>query len=479
MENDIDLDLQPTQFFTDSADVLAWINNTKDTAKRYVTSRRDRICKLTDATQWRYIPTHLNPADIGTRPISVENLQKSDWIKGPDFLHQNILAIPDITENQPTHHVLFTAPSRSFFLTKTRFATENITTGAMWKQLVADAQTDHQFPDEKAASRHVEKQMQLAAWPHGLSSIKKLKPHLKRQIMTKTPFIDPHDGLLKVGGRLELSDLTFGRKHPTLIPDTETGDALIGYLHSLIDHQGRKVSSATIRENGYYPVGGRKRIDRIIAPCIYCRILRAPTMTQKMADLPEHRLHRTPPFYHCGIDVFGHFLIRHGKPTRANPGTQKVWVLLFSCLYSRAVHLEILDSMDTPSFKMAFQRFQAVRGECAYLRSDAGSNFVGARNEQGELSDDLVNQVKTNWEQQGKTWDLNPPLASHFGGVWERAIGQVRQIIEGYLVPKEQRLLSREEFHTMLLHAARVVNSTPLFDPPEDPNDPEPITPIA
>ena len=77
-------------------------------------------------------------------------------------------------------------------------------------------------------------------------------------------------------------------------------------------------------------------------------------MTQKMADLPEHRLHRTPPFYHCGIDVFGHFLIRHGKPTRANPGTQKVWVLLFSCLYSRAVHLEILDSMDTPSFKMAF-----------------------------------------------------------------------------------------------------------------------------
>ena len=123
----------------------------------YVTSRRDRICKLTDAAQWRYIPTHLNPADIGTRPISVENLQKSDWIKGPDFLYQDIPVIPDIIENQPTHRVSFIAPSRSFFLTNTRHATENITTGFMWKQLVADAQTDHQFLDKKAASRHVEK----------------------------------------------------------------------------------------------------------------------------------------------------------------------------------------------------------------------------------------------------------------------------------------------------------------------------------
>ena len=101
---------------------------------------------------------------------------------------------------------------------------------------------------------------------------------------------------------------------------------------------------------------------------------------------------------------------------------------------------------------------------------------MGARNEQNELTDEMVRLARSNWEQQGKIWDVNPPLASHFGGVWERAIGQIRQIIEGYLVPKEQRLLAREEFHTMLLHAARIVNSTPLWDPPESPNDPRSIT---
>ena len=252
---------------------------------------------------------------------------------------------------------------------------------------------------------------------------------------------------------------------------------MIGYLHSVTEHQGRKTTTFAIRERGYYPVGGRRRIDRIISACIPCRTLRAPAMSQKMADLPEKRLHRTPPFYHCGIDVFGHFNIRHGKQTRANPGTQKVWVLLFSCLYTRAIHLEILDSMDTSSFKLAFQRFQAIRGECTYLRSDAGSNFMGARNEIGDLSGDTIREVKTNWEQQGKYWDVNPPLASHFGGVWERAIGQIRHYIERYLLPRAQRLLSREEFHTMLLHCAQIVNSTPLHNSPENPNDPQPITP--
>jgi len=200
-------------------------------------------------------------------------------------------------------------------------------------------------------------------------------------------------------------------------------------------------------------------------------------MQQKMADLPAERLLRTPPFFHCGIDVFGPFHTRRGKSTRNNPGTDKLWVLLFSCLYSRAVHLEILDNMDTASFKMAFSRFQAIRGECTYLRSDKGSNFMGARNERPEITDETIQQAKSLWEQQGKKWDINPPLASHFGGVWERAIGQIRQVIEGYLLPQEQRLLSREEFHTMLLHTASIVNSTPLWEPAESPNDPEPICP--
>ena len=51
-------------------------------------------------------------------------------------------------------------------------------------------------------------------------------------------------------------------------------------------------------------------------------------MSQQMANLPKERLFRTPPFYHSSIDIFGLFEVRHGKTTRANTGTRKIWVLL-------------------------------------------------------------------------------------------------------------------------------------------------------
>merc|ERR1711873_218911 len=255
-----------------------------------------------------------------------------------------------------------TAPSATFFLTMNRSATEEITTGTMWKNLLDETLKQTNATNIQEASIILQNEIQREAGPKGMESINKLETKKRQELLAKSPFFDQIDGIIKVGGRLARADLTFGRKHPTLIPDNLKGDALIGYIHAKTDHQGRKISSSAIREAGFWPVGGRRRIDRLVATCVPCRTLRAPTMNQKMADLPEHRLYKTPPFYHCGIDVFGHFNIRHGKATRASTGVQKVWVLLFSCLYSRAIHLEILDSMDTPSFKLAFNRFQAIRG---------------------------------------------------------------------------------------------------------------------
>ena len=310
---------------------------------------------MSNPDQWQYIPTKLNPADIGTRPISVSELQASSWLSGTAFL---LLEDPIPPATPPTDNsTLFTSTQEQpynahpslYFHTQIRHATEDITSGGMWTQLLETTIQQQKMPNVQEASIFLQKEMQHEAWPKGIESISKLKPKLRQEIMSKSPFLDAKDGLIKVGGRLSQADLSHGRKHPTLIPDNMKGDGLIGYIHAKIPHQGRKISSSAIREEGFWPIGSRRRIDRLVSTCIPCRTLRAPFMSQKMANLPEQRLQRTPPFYHCGIDVFGHFPIRHGKATRANPGVQKVWVLLFSCLYTRAVHLEILESMDTAS----------------------------------------------------------------------------------------------------------------------------------
>jgi len=78
IEREIDIpELLPTQYYTDSRDVLGWITNTKDQFQRYVVSRRDRICKFSEPDQWHYIATKENPADIGTRIITVAELMTS------------------------------------------------------------------------------------------------------------------------------------------------------------------------------------------------------------------------------------------------------------------------------------------------------------------------------------------------------------------------------------------------------------------
>ena len=216
------------------------------------------------------------------------------------------------------------------------------------------------------------KDLQQRAFPEGLTTMDLAKqnnlPPIQKRLIAMTPFVD-EEGLIRAGGRLAKADLTFGRRYPILLPEGLEGDAFIGYIHAKkAIHQGRIVTNAMIREEGFLPLGGRKRIDRLIYKCVECRRLRGRPMQQKMADLPSQRLEATPPFQCTGMDVFGPFKVNNGRVTRASPGTRKIWVLLFTCMYSRGVHMETLWSMDTASFIMAFTRFEALRGECLYLK---------------------------------------------------------------------------------------------------------------
>ena len=82
-----------------------------------------------------------------------------------------------------------------------------------------------------------------------------------------------------------------------------------------------------------------------------------------MADLPTDRLEDTHPFQSVGLDCFGHFYINQGKATRNSPATCKIWVVIFVCLPSRAIHLELLEGLDTSSFINALSRFSSIRGQ--------------------------------------------------------------------------------------------------------------------
>jgi hypothetical protein len=190
-----------------------------------------------------------------------------------------------------------------------------------------------------------------------------------------------------------------------------------------------------------------------------------------MADLPLDRVTATPPFLNTGLDVMGPWTIHDGTTTRRQCANKKSWAVLFTCLYSRAVHIELLPYLDTSSMKNAIRRFQAIRGHCQLLRSDRGTNFIATSNEldMEKLSSDI--------ENDGCRWEFNPPNASHFGGAWERKIGQIKRAIDSSFLQLKHKSLSRDELATFLQEATAIVNSTPMWELSQDPNETLPLTP--
>ena len=155
---------------------------------------------------------------------------------------------------------------------------------------------------------------------------------------------------------------------------------LIKHYHDKVQHQGRHFTLGLIRSSGFWIVGGTRAVNSAINNCIKCKKLRGRQQTQKMADLPIDRLTPAPPFSYVGLDVFVPWLVS-ARRTRGGMANSKRWAVLFTCLTTRAIHIEVIESMDASCFINALRRFLALRGPAVKFRSDCGTNFVGARNE--------------------------------------------------------------------------------------------------
>ena len=145
-----------------------------------------------------------------------------------------------------------------------------------------------------------------------------------------------------------------------------------------------------------------------------------------MADLHKCRLSvLTGPFHFTGVDYFGPIMVK----VRRN--TLKRWGCLFTCLGTRAVHLELADSLETDDFILVLRNFIGRRGHSAEIHSDNGTNFVEANH---ELRDCLAklkqDTVKNYLAPRGIKWHFNPPLAPHFGGAWERLVRSVKTALK-------------------------------------------------
>ncbi|XP_030211216.1 uncharacterized protein LOC115542876 [Gadus morhua] len=283
-----------------------------------------------------------------------------------------------------------------------------------------------------------------------------------------SPFLDDQ-GVLRVGGRLSHAALHPQVKHPAVLPkDSHVSNLLVKHYHERVYHQGRGMTMNALRSNGIWILGCSKAVSSHIYKCTKCRKFRRCTEQQKMSDLPEDRMETAPPFTYCGMDCFGPFYVKEGRKELKRYG------LLLTCMCSRAVHVEMLDDMTTDAFINALRSFIAIRGKVRQIRSDQGTNFVGARREFAEA---LKEMDQEELKQLGCEFIMNTPASSHMGGVWERQIRTIRSVLTSILEQSATQL-DCSSLRTFLYEVMAIVNSRPLStDCLNDSSSPEPLTP--
>ncbi|XP_067948721.1 uncharacterized protein [Watersipora subatra] len=463
-------------YWTDSKIVLGYIANDTKQFRMYVANRVQEIKDASSQEQWNYVATTDNPADIASRGANIDQLLQSTWFGGPLFLRQANLESyidkhkikGDHIENDPELETVkamatSTIPkiqmsSRFEKFSQWKDLTRSIAALSMLPKRADNKDKKVTLADLSKAETRVIKVLQTEHYADEISQIKCQKRVGKKSSIFKlNPLLDG-SGILRVGGRLDrATTLEEVERRPAIIPkDTHIAKLLVQHFHEKIHHLGRQSTLAAIRSGGFWILNASNVVKNLISSCVICSRLRKQPEQQQMGQLPPERIEQTPPFTHVGMDVFGHFMVKDRR------SELKRWGLLFTCLYSRAIHIELLEELTTDAFINALRCFVAIRGPVLTLFSDQGTNFMGAQNEFQRQIDVTTDEDVRNYLIANKIeFRMNSPDASHQGGVWERMIRSVRAVLNG-MAAKYKGRLGTQTLRTAFYEAASILNHRPL-----------------
>ena len=455
-------------FWTDSKVVLGYISNESRRFHVFVANRVQEIQNSTSVEQWNHVESKQNPADEASRGVKSQELLHSRWINGPAFLWKTEDQWPinqdhsegtfGLQNNDPevkkhvtmaTTEILKVDSEKTSLCERVKYFSDwyrakraialciryirSLRARVQKKQCKEELTREVKVTDLESAERAIIRAVQTSAFKEELDVLKQIKrknpdPNSRvfaqqRKTNIKTysslykldPFMDD-DGILRVGGRLRRASLSDDMKFPIILPrNSHVTTLIVRYFHERTSHQGKTMTLNEVRSNGFWIISGSVVVSNIISSCVKCKKLRGAVQEQRMSDLPEDRLETAPPFTYCAVDYFGPFIVKDGRKELKRYG------VLFTCMASRAIHLETSNLLDTDSFINTFRRFISWRGPVRQLRSGQGTNFVGARRELAQaLSEMDQERIEAKLLEEQCDWfsfKMNVPAASHMGGV--------------------------------------------------------------
>lgn len=471
--------LQCINFYSDSQVALSWVLSRMAPKRNLFACHRVKsINNILDSFtasnikfQITYVPTADNVADMLTRPRSTLRFLKVSelYLNGPTWLTQGG---PPVTSLQsiPVRHVkdkkliysiqIIDQEGSVCQLNKFSKYTRAVNTMAyVYKaiDLFRKRQIDPFVIYKTKATNYFIKSMQSQYFPvevNYLSNVTSMPKNPPKLIAKLNLFLDT-DGILRSKGRIAPSlRYSYDVTNPVLIAgESEFTALLISHAHNECKHLGANTTLYYLRNMGFWLTKARVNVASCVAKCLTCLKYRAKTFeSPPMAILPSARTEHYRPFECVGIDYTGHFMVKNSAGSLV-----KSYILLFTCMTTRAVHLELVETMGVGDFLNAFIRFSGRYGLPMEVFSDNARTFTASSGLlQSVINHDMVVNFLTSRNILFKTIPVYSP---NQGGSWERVVGIVKRVLNKTY---GKSTFTFDQFRTILVEVQCVINNRPL-----------------
>lgn len=479
LRDNISITLTEVILWTDATTVIHWLNTTS-VLPQFVFNRIAEI-KRTREIQVRHISGKQNPSDVASRGEFPKELQKLNlWWYGPGWLTCPALW-PSNPPNLETFETSNLETTATFLIgnNTSSLLTEGIENNfSTWHQRIRifihvikftlsklrnpRTLTDHEL--FTMAERILIRELQKKYLGKEYSTALKIKTdYLDKNLIppkylhsqSKLDFFLDSNLLLRCKGRLENAAFPWDTIHPIILPrESFITRCYIRQLHIENLHIGCSHLLAKLRER-FWVIKGRALVKSVIHQCVGCKRWTGGTyQLPPMPALPLQRVQEASPFLNVGIDYIGPLYISNNTSTH-----QRIYIVIFVCLVTRAIHLELARDTTAIEFLRTLIRFVSIRGSPKFILTDNATNFVFIQPFVGDKVNISDPNLKNYSDKNRIDWKFIPHCSPWQGGAYERLVTLVKLCFKksyGNL------LLDYVEMSTVICRIMDTINSRPL-----------------
>ena len=266
-------------------------------------------------------------------------------------------------------------------------------------------------------------------------------------------FRDP-EGILRVKGKFQCWSVG-DENYPILLHKTSyLTQIIVNEIHRKLHHAGIYAVLNEVRKTYWIP-NGFSAVRKILRRCIQCRRFNSRTVVLNQSPYKEFNLKPSHvPFRGIFIDHIGPFTVRK------NENNVKVYLLIFSCVWSRAINLKVCVDMTVENFLRAMQLHVFQYGVPEICLSDMGSTIVrGSEIISDLLSDSSVVEYLKSHDIKSVNFSQYAKGNSQLGGLVESMVKLTKLCIYGAI---RNLVLGLEDFEFLIEQVISVVNKRPI-----------------